>query len=74
MTLFEAYDMTKYDRNTTTDKVANATQAALRRGSMLICKNCDKTWNEHLGWFVGKAVPGMCLTEDNFKETGTHAC
>ena len=38
---------------------------------MLICKHCDKNWNEHLGYFVGKAVPGMCLTPENFAETGT---
>ena len=38
---------------------------------MLICKHCDKNWNEHLGYFVGRAVPGMCLIKSNFEETGT---
>jgi len=73
MTKFEALPQSqeKYNRNTTTDKVPNATQASFRRAEMLICKHCKKNWNEHLGYFVGKAVPGMCLTEENFKETGT---
>lgn len=73
MTTFEPYEesLEKYDRNTTTQKVANATQASFRRGTMLICRHCRKNWNDHLGYFVGKGVPGMCLTEENFKETNT---
>ncbi len=76
MTIFEARveSMEKYDRNTTTLKVSNATQASFRRGSMLICANCGKNWYEHAGYFVGKVVPGMCLTEENFKETHTELC
>lgn len=44
MTRFEAIERSqeKYDRNTTRQKVANATQASFRRGEMLICKHCNK--------------------------------
>ena len=73
MTIFEArvQSMEKYERNTTTLKIPNATQASFRRGEMLICQNCGKNWNEHAGYFVGGLVPGACLTKENLRETNT---
>jgi len=41
-------------------------------GDMLICDNCNESWNDHAPVPKGKVPAGMCLTEANLKVTGTY--
>lgn len=74
MTTFEPTEssQTKYGKSSNRKKVSNASDSSLRWGDMLMCKHCNKSWNDHAAAPVGKAPAGMCLTEENFKETGTY--
>lgn len=73
VTVFEPVDLDKYNRvHHGSDKISNVTQVTERLGNMLVCKHCGENWNKHAAWATDKVPAGMCLTESNFKLTGTY--